>query len=561
MEVRPGTAMPAPNPAFLSRRAAAVGAALALAGCSVFGASLDGFTECQPGDSACTETCPGGNCTTECTDVQTLCDGACVDTQINQNHCGACGTACDAGTVCTAGECAVSCPGGQVECEGLCYDLINDTQNCGECGNACLAGEVCGNGQCALDCPLGQTDCSGSCKDLTTDSLNCGACGTACGANEECVDSDCAIACKTLLNQVIADPWGVSWDGLERAATDVAQAEAACAAINGRLPTASELYRVSATQSATVGQSIHTNPLWSLVPYGGASHATVRLSDAAVSTAGNTTTHNYRCVCPPPLPTVYVGNNCFGPTATPCFELEGEGDRYHMDTQDRAPLSKGGAIWECNFYRGRLARPIQYAEAIQQGIGAGSNEWLQTADDVRNDLTSLVSWSDPATWVFEYTGGKGALTWATPTDFRPFRCIGTNFDSGTHPGSVANEYVGPKSRFKGETVDDAVVAFVDAHDACWDRGGHVPFSGEIAQLVIDGLPGGTGAWQWSSDQVGYESGNGNFLIAIKRWTEVELGHQYAYSTDLTWSWRYDTRAFRCIYYPIDESYAGPAGSA
>ncbi|MBK7580468.1 MAG: hypothetical protein IPI67_09715 [Myxococcales bacterium] len=503
--------------------------------------------------------CQAGTCVASCAASETLCDGACVDTQANQNHCGKCGVACEVGMACSQGQCKIACPGGQTECSGLCEDLQNDDKNCGACANACKSGEACGNGQCALNCPTGQTNCSGSCADLTSDSNNCGACGTLCGANEECSAGKCVIACKTLLNQAVTDPWGFSWDGLERAAASFASAKQTCEGNGGRLPTASELYRVAATQTATVGQTIHTNYLWSLVPYNATNHVRVRLSDANTTTATDTGSLNYRCVCPPPLPKAYVGGNCNGPVGKACYALDSDGKRYNVDLADRAPLSKAGALWECAFYRGHLARPLQLAEAIQQGIGQGSNSWLHTSDEVHYSNTALVSWKDFTTWTFQYIGSANALSWGATTDYRPFRCAGVNYDAGTHPATIADEFVPPLGGYKSETKDYPTLAtWVDAHDTCFSRGGHLPTSGELAELIQQGLPGGSGAWLWTSDQEGW-NGSG-FLVATKRWTATEPTHAHTYPTDLSWDYRHLTHLFRCVYYPVDTTYTGPAAT-
>jgi hypothetical protein len=460
--------------------------------------------------------------------------------------------------VCTAGACKIACPGGQTECSGLCKSLDSDDQNCGACGNACKTGEVCSISKCTLNCAAGETNCTGSCVNVDTNPQNCGTCGNACGQNEECSAGKCVIACKTLLNQSVTDPWGFSWDGLEPSAFSAAQTT--CEGIGGRLPTASELYRVAATQSATVGQTIHTNFLWSMVPYDATSHVRVRLSDANTSTAADTGSLNYRCVCPPPLPKAYTGGNCNGPVGTACYGLDSDGKRINVDVQDRAPLSKGGAIWECAFYRGHLARPIQLAEAIQQGIAQGSNTWLHTGDDVHYSNGALVSWKDNASWLFQYTAAANAMSWSGTTNFRPFRCAGPNYDAGTHPAAVADEFVGPLGGYKGETKDSAAaVAWADAHDTCFSRGGHLPSSGELGELISQGLPGGTGTWLWTSDQMGWNSAG--FLVGLKRWTGTDVRHLYGYSTDLTWGYRHQTNKFRCIYYPVDKPYTGPAGSA
>jgi hypothetical protein len=461
-----------------------------------------------------------------------------------------------------AGQCKIACPGTQTECGGLCYDLLTDDKNCGACSNACNTGEVCGNGQCTLNCPTGQDNCSGSCVDLQTNGQNCGTCGTACGANEECSAGKCVIACKTLLNgTAIDDKAGYFWDGLERAASGFDAAKTTCEGIGGRLPTASELYRVSATQTATVGQTSNTNYLWSLVPHSAATHVRVRLSDATGSTAADTTSLNYRCVCPPPLPSAYVGGNCMGPVGTACYALDAEGKRYNMDVQDRAPLSKGAAIWECAFYRGHLARPLQYAEAIKQGIGTGSGVWLHTADEVHYNNDALVSWTDPTKWVMQYAGGSpNAMSWGGTASFRPFRCAGLNYDAGTHPATVSGEFVGPLGGYKGDSQDVAAAGWAAAHDACFAQGGHLAAGTELAELIGQGLPNGSGTWLWTSDQVGW---NGTqFLVAVKRWTGTDLMHRHAYSTDLSWQYRSTASSpFRCIYYPVDKTYQGPAAAS
>jgi hypothetical protein len=517
-------------------RAAFGGVLLLAAACTVLGSSLDRFN--AGGD------CDGGPCG-ECAAGQELCAGACVDTSSNQNHCGSCDNACEPGQVCAAGVCKIACPGGQSECAGLCYNLLDDVDHCGSCGKKCLAGEVCDSGSCASTCSSGQQNCGGSCVDLQTSATHCGACGNACDPQtEECSGGECVVACKTLLNQGMADPWGYHWDGLERAASTFSEAQATCTGFNGRLPTASELHRVSATQSATVGQTIHTNYLWSLVPHSADSHIQVRLSDAQTGSQADSSALNYRCVCPPPLPKAFVGSNCFMKTAgqnPACYALGGDGNKYNFDLHDRAVLSKGAAIWECAFHRAHLPTPLQYAEAILQGIGAGSDQWLHTADEVHQQYNAVVRWTDPASWVFQYTGAGNALSWGDPATFRPFRCVGPNVDAGP---------------YKGEASDSELADWITAHDTCISRGAHLPRATELGELIIQGLPAGSGNWLWTSDQNGYYADSG-FLVSVKRWTGVELMHQYAHPTDLSWDYRTSSYGYRCISYPIDSAYAGP----
>ncbi|MCE7890917.1 MAG: hypothetical protein DYH12_14680 [Sorangiineae bacterium PRO1] len=498
------------------------------------------------------QACKAGKCEVSCTSGQTECSGACVDTQTNQNHCGACGNACNAGEVCSAGQCKIACPGGQTECSGLCKSLDSDDQNCGACGKACVGSEVCSAGQCTLGCGTDETNCSGSCVNVQTDSANCGACGTACAANQECVGAKCVIACKTQLNQAISDPWGYSWDGLERPAANSTQAGQICTSLGGRLPTASELYRVAATQSATVGQTIHTNFLWSLSPHGDSNQIRVRLSDASTSTVGKTSNLNYRCVCPPPLPSSFTGKACYGPAAGSCYGLDAENKKLNVDLADRPPLPKGSAIWECGFYRGHLATPGRLVEAIQQGVGPGSNVYLHTADDVRNDSDLILRWLTPATFAL----GSGVNHGAT-TNLRPFRCAGSSL-GGTHPSSVADEWVAPKSGQKTEATNSVASGWAAAASACFGKGGHVPTTAELAELVGQGLPGGTNAWLWGADTSSIVLNVAS--LSVLRWTATATPI-YNSGNDLSALSKTTSQASRCVYYPIDATYTGPSASA
>lgn len=501
--------------------------------------------------------CTAGKCVVSCTTGQTLCGQACVDTQTNQNHCGGCDKPCKAGEVCTAALCKIACPGTQTECSGLCFDLLTNDAHCGACGNACNPGEVCGNGKCTVNCPTGQSNCSGSCADLQTSSTHCGTCGNACGANQECVAGKCAIACKTLLNGTpIDDKAGYFWDGLERAASLYDQARTACTAIGGRLPTASELYRVSATQSATVGQTTHVNPLWSLAPYGPSSQMSVRLSNGSATISAKTSSLNYRCVCPPPLPSAYVGTNCFGPSGSGCATLAVDDKKLAIDAQDRPLLPKSSAIWECAFNRGHLASPARLFQAIGQGVGNGSspngsNVYLHTSDDVRADRNVVLRWLDPKTFA-----ASSGISHGATTDLRPFRCVGPSYDAGTHPATLSDEFVGPLGGLKGEKTDSAATSWAAAASACWGKGGHVATATELAELAGQGL-GGSNAWLWGGDESRVYLTTA--YVQAYRWN-LTAAPTYATGVDLGALGKTTNQAFRCVYYPVDAAYAGPGST-
>ncbi len=501
--------------------------------------------------------CSAGSCVVSCNGTQTECGGACVDTTSHVLHCGACDQPCDPGEVCTASRCELFCGGGTENCSGACTDLQNNNRNCGACGVVCDPGEVCSSGICALNCAVGQTPCGATCVDTSTTAAHCGGCNQPCAVDHVCVGGQCELSCEAGLNSPVTDPWGFAWDGLERPAATYATATATCGALGGRVPTATELFRVSATQSGTVGQTFNTNYLWSAVPYDVTRQHTLRLSDGATSTLAMTSTATYRCACPSNDDRKgFGGNFCHGPPGDECAALTTEGARYVMDKRDRASLSKGGAVWECAFHQAHLAPFPTYVEAILGGAANGSNVWLHTADEATYQWDTLVRWTgQPSTsWVV-----NGNMTGALTSDRRPFRCAGSSTETGTHPNTVMSEFVPGPNGYKSETSDTVTTGgatWAAAHDTCWDRGGHLPRSAELAELVQQGLPNGSNAWLFTSDMVGW---NGTqFLAAVVRWTNEERRYPYWYQSHLTWAYKTNLNyPLRCIYYPLDASYGGP----
>ncbi|KYF68777.1 MXAN_6577-like cysteine-rich protein [Sorangium cellulosum] len=77
-----------------------------------------------------------------------VCDGACVDTRTDPDHCGKCGEACDPGRACAGGRCQPMCREGFTECADACVDLDADPQHCGRCDHACDPGQPCEAGSC-----------------------------------------------------------------------------------------------------------------------------------------------------------------------------------------------------------------------------------------------------------------------------------------------------------------------------------------------------------------------------------------------------------------------------
>jgi hypothetical protein len=147
---------------------------------------------CGRGDRCCA----GAVCTRRecvCETGLTACGGRCVDTERNEQHCGACGVACDDGQQCREGGCAVACV--PEEPRAACQDRVCGTteNSCGEtvhCG-FCRADQVCDaeDGTCA--CHPTRTECGGACVATAADPNHCGRCGRRCPSGT-CIGGECA---------------------------------------------------------------------------------------------------------------------------------------------------------------------------------------------------------------------------------------------------------------------------------------------------------------------------------------------------------------------------------
>jgi hypothetical protein len=446
----------------------------------------------------------------------------------------------------------------QTSCSGTCVDTQSDHDSCGTCGHACMPAEVCANGACA-PCPADQDICNGTCVDTSSDAMNCNGCGMACPMGDVCVAGACQPPCDpSMLMAKIDDPWGTSWDGLERPAAALDAAAVTCKAFGARLPTASELYRVAANQSGAVGMSFNTTFLWSLSADDKLNQATIRLSDGAWSSLPAASAQAYRCVCPAAAPRTFSGNRCNGDPSGECFELNG----YNFDSKDRPALRKSAAVAECVFERAHLADAPQLASAIRAGL-PGSGGFVQTADQSAYYATTMLKWTAAAGWE-----PNGNASYVDNRNAAPFRCAAPKQIVLPNPNMIANEFVPPLSKYKGETMDTAAAGWIAAHDACFKRGGHLPRSSEYAELIMQGMPNGTNANLWSADQDGYYTDNmtvANFLAEVNNWSGLDTRYNFAYTNaadqTATWAFKTGAFAFRCIYYPIDPAYAAPTSPA
>lgn len=148
-------------------------------------------TDRECGDDGCGSLC--GTCSAdrecgamglcECLAGTTECDGACVDTTRDRNHCGGCGAACAADEGCVDGTCTTSCTAD-------CMDRECGDDGCGGSCGTCSADRVCdAAGTCI--CGSGMSECGGICVDHEIDPDNCGTCGTSCEPFESCLVGEC----------------------------------------------------------------------------------------------------------------------------------------------------------------------------------------------------------------------------------------------------------------------------------------------------------------------------------------------------------------------------------
>jgi hypothetical protein len=414
-----------------------------------------------------------------------------------------------------------------------------------------------GCGEPSATCAVEETSCNGTCADTRNDPAHCGGCGIACAAGEACTEGTCQVPCDaSRLMAPIDDPWGASWDGLERTAATLDEADLDCAAFGGRLPTATEMYRVSASRSGAVGQSFHTNFLWSRTPNDRLTQVTTRLSDGGTSfaTAAAPSAIPYRCVCPAAVPRHFAGARCNGPAGSECFRW----GPYHIDQADRPALRKSAALQECVSEHAHLADLPLLGAAIRAGL-PGSNAFIATADGSNRDLTTAIRWTS-AEW--ELATNVVGVGHTAPT---PFRCAGTAMPTSPSASSVPDAFSAPLSPYRAESADRPAAGWAAAHDTCWRLGGHLPRATELAELIGQGLPMGSGAALWTSDQLGYTQApepTQQFLAAVLRWTGLDRRFPFD-PADGSAAWDYKTAAptahpFRCIFYPIDPMFQPPA---
>ncbi|MFK7986233.1 MAG: MXAN_6577-like cysteine-rich protein [Sandaracinaceae bacterium] len=142
----------------------------------------------------------------ECVDGLTLCDGSCVDTASDPDHCGSCGVACFDAEECLAGLCQRSdrtdasvadgggsdgggsdaggsdggtgCGLGTLRCGDSCVDVRSELGHCGDCDALC--DELCVDGECVDACDAPRVTCGERCVSTESDWQHCGGCDRRC---------------------------------------------------------------------------------------------------------------------------------------------------------------------------------------------------------------------------------------------------------------------------------------------------------------------------------------------------------------------------------------------
>lgn len=163
-----------------------------------------------------------------CAQLQSFCNGQCLDTTSDPNHCGGCNPCQFKGEICQASTCV--CPVGYHFCTvqgGICAMDTDPTlcgTSCEPCPGAVAPNKAqfgtvsCVNGACQITCDhqLLLTACvtgpsSVDCFNLTNDPSHCGSCDAACptpeGGAPVCVGTPpvCSVYCDPGYTTCISD--------------------------------------------------------------------------------------------------------------------------------------------------------------------------------------------------------------------------------------------------------------------------------------------------------------------------------------------------------------------
>ncbi|MCB1583601.1 MAG: hypothetical protein KDI92_11095 [Xanthomonadales bacterium] len=355
----------------------------------------------------------------------------------------------------------------------------------------------------------------------------------------------------------ITDSWGDTWDGIERQAKSWAEADQTCNSLGARLPTITELYRVSGAFKGDVGSPYETNYLWSQTWWDKTNKGRVRLTDGAINNSFATSSSPFRCIWPQASVSYFTGNKCMGEPGDACWDHVGfPNNTMVMDKMERPPVSYVAATDECAFVNAHLADQQDYAENIINGLPNGTNSWQWTSNHARYDWAALVRWQNTDTLYDDHSDTYVSVSSRAGGPYR-FRCTGVNTAAGAHPTTVANEFIASDTLIKTSDAPTAIATFGDSINGCFSQGGHVAHSRDIMELVRAGMTSGTGTdYLWLADWSRYD------LIQIGRWTGVDTSYTGYYNEYVTWATVNLVNEYqhRCVFYPIDMAYSHPPNS-
>jgi len=356
----------------------------------------------------------------------------------------------------------------------------------------------------------------------------------------------------------LLDSWGFTWDGMMRPAMNWTDADALCKSLGARLPTGTELYRVSQNQTKLFGPMATGDWQWTVVRYSSTGHSIGRLNDGEVEYTGDTSAINFRCVWSNNTKDYYTGNHCYGPPGNECFGLATQGNLYVMDSYDRPPMRYSAAFAECAFYYSHMPDAGRLTQAIRAGLPNGTNSHLWTSDQVEWQSGNIryhmiARWSGVnmnfnAYWDEGNAGQDGS-------EYR-FRCVGVKQAHTTTPVNVPNSSFS-KTYLTTTKTDEGTELLTDAMDKCYKKGAHLATSNELYELINGKLSGGSDTWMWVADWIGNWSSP--WWLQSVKWAGTIESIDPADGNHTTNVHRSDgtKRPYRCVWYPVDKDYKGP----
>ena len=316
----------------------------------------------------------------------------------------------------------------------------------------------------------------------------------------------------------VVDPWGDTWDGTERKAVTWQVAKETCESLNGRLPTATELWRNSYVYSYSdgiVGTNLSTNYLWTLIPNSGGlsanSYVTVRLNDGHISYTIATGSVAYRCIYPKePIRTLgFDENHCHGiPGQQRCYTF----DRfYNVDMTDRAPMNPVAAANECRFYGAGVPTMGEYAMLIHDGLPTSAamvgttapgtvstnSMWHMTSTPYTN-LDFILKWTETNRdyWNLYLSDVGSSINTnesfqdSRATNGRTFRCMGLKNPASFELPDVSSCQGGDcislaqrRAPIRADNTNRTSTTFANSIQDCLDEGGTMTTYADAVDLI------------------------------------------------------------------------------